>query len=161
MQYCEHAQERIDRLQESLLETSRNYQNRIAELEHMNSKYICTFGEWFMMTRYFNIQEFRCKDGDRLVVVEKELIERLAELRRQIGKPIHITSGFRTRTHNTAVGGATNSRHLDGSAADITAEGITPQQMAELAELVGFRGIGIYGSFTHVDTRPAKAYWRG
>ena len=145
------------RLQKNYLTTVKNMQQRI----NQNSKYVCTFGNWFMVGKHFNISEFRSKDGDRLVVVGRELVEKLDELRRQIGKPIHITSGFRTRAHNTAVGGATNSRHLDGSAADITAEGITPEQMAQIAEVVGFRGIGIYSNFTHVDTRPTKAYWRG
>ena len=37
------------------------------------------------------------------------------------GKPIHVTSGFRSFAVNKAVGGVRNSQHILGEAADITA----------------------------------------
>lgn len=33
--------------------------------------------------------------------------------------PISVTSWFRTRAHNKAVGGAANSKHLSGQAVDV------------------------------------------
>lgn len=46
-------------------------------------------------------------------------IEILEPLRLAWGKPIVVSSGYRCRKLNDAVGGAKNSQHLEGSAADI------------------------------------------
>lgn len=40
-----------------------------------------------------------------------------------------------------------------GKAADIVIEGWDPVEVAALAEEVGFVGIGLYNTFTHVDVR--------
>lgn len=42
---------------------------------------------------------------------------------------VFITSGFRTATHNAEVGGAVNSDHVTGLAADFTVEGLTAYQV--------------------------------
>lgn len=44
----------------------------------------------------------------------------LDPLRSIWGKPIHVNSGYRCPKLNKAVGGATNSSHMCGQAADIT-----------------------------------------
>lgn len=43
----------------------------------------------------------------------------LDPLREAYGKPICVTSGFRSQALNAKVGGASNSQHLNGQAADI------------------------------------------
>jgi hypothetical protein len=56
-----------------------------------------------------------------------EIIENLRTLARGLealrevlgGKPIHVTSGYRSPKLNAAVGGAPNSMHMEGLAADI------------------------------------------
>ncbi|MCQ2255567.1 MAG: D-Ala-D-Ala carboxypeptidase family metallohydrolase [Bacteroidaceae bacterium] len=45
----------------------------------------------------------------------------LQPLRNAYGKPIFVNSGYRSPTLNKAIGGATNSQHMLGQAADITA----------------------------------------
>lgn len=45
----------------------------------------------------------------------------LDPLREAWGKPITVNSGFRSKELNKKIGGATNSQHMDGEAADITA----------------------------------------
>ena len=57
----------------------------------------------------------------------------LQPLRDQLGVPVRISSGFRGRALNShkEVGGAPNSQHLRGEAADIHAKGYTPQQLFE------------------------------
>lgn len=40
--------------------------------------------------------------------------------RQYIGTAIHINSGYRSKRLNTIIGGASNSQHMDGKAADIT-----------------------------------------
>lgn len=49
-----------------------------------------------------------------------KLIEAVLDpLRKWYGKPIHINSGYRCSALNEAVGGAKNSQHTTGMAADI------------------------------------------
>lgn len=40
--------------------------------------------------------------------------------RRLIGSPIYVTSGYRSKTLNRAIGGSSTSQHTRGQAADIT-----------------------------------------
>ena len=51
----------------------------------------------------------------------------LDPIRKAFGKPIKVTSGFRSTLLNAAVGGVSNSQHLKGLAADL--------QVADLKEL--------------------------
>jgi uncharacterized protein YcbK (DUF882 family) len=92
------------------------------------------------------------------------LIDSLEELRNLVGKPIHIDSGYRSPTTNTAAGGVSHSQHLLGNAADISVEGLDTYQLYVLAEQIQrFRvgGIGIYPGekFIHVDIRGERARW--
>ncbi len=109
----------------------------------------------------FHLREFQCKDGSHQVVLKRDLLDKLQRLRDLAGKPVTITSGYRNPAYNLKVGGSPTSRHLRGEAADIQVTGMSPQQVAELAEKVGFKGIGVYGTFTHVDVRGVPAQWRG
>lgn len=89
-----------------------------------------------------------------------ELVEKLQQLRNELGRPVIITSGYRTPEHNKRVGGASKSLHTLGQAADIVVSGVSSAQVAQAAEKVGFGGIGIYAGFTHVDIGP-KREWIG
>ena len=109
----------------------------------------------------FRLQEFECKDGSHQVVLHSELLQRLQSLRSALGRPVYITSGYRNREHNARVGGSPNSYHLRGMAADIRVPGVSPRDLAAAAREAGFRGIGIYSSFVHVDIRINSAEWRG
>lgn len=84
------------------------------------------------------------------------------------GKPMTVSSGFRNRQVNSAVGGETTSDHLQGMAADVVVPGYgTPYEVAKaLAPHAVALGIGqiIYeinkkGSrWIHLSTRiPAQA----
>ena len=83
-----------------------------------------------IFSQYFRLEEFltsntaRQKSIENLpswVVVErlKELALFLDELREAWGSGINVTSGFRNKKLNSAVGGVSNSAHLTGFAADI------------------------------------------
>ncbi|MFZ5969326.1 MAG: YcbK family protein [Bacillota bacterium] len=111
------------------------------------------------LSKNFSLHEFECKDGSHLVKVDEELLDKLQKLRDMLGKPVIVVSGYRTPEYNQKVGGATKSLHLEGKAADIKVSGITPKKLAEYAEKIGFRGIGIYASFVHVDIRVTPAKW--
>ncbi len=81
----------------------------------------------------------------------RHLAEHLERLRRiRGGRPLRLISGYRTRTHNAAIGGKPFSQHLQGAAADIPSGYATTAE----AERAGFVGIGSRGGWAvHVDVR--------
>lgn len=84
---------------------------------------------------------------------------KLEALRRKLGnKSIRINSGFRSVTHNTSVGGARNSMHQYGIAADISVAGKTPDQVVSIARTCGFSGTKAYSGHVHIDSRGEYAY---
>lgn len=112
-----------------------------------------------MVSKNFSLHEFECKDRSHLVKIDEELIEKLQKLRDMLGKPIIVNSGYRTSEYNKRIGGALKSQHMLGTAADIRVSKMAPSEVAKYAQQVGFRGIGIYDTFVHVDTRPNTARW--
>lgn len=88
------------------------------------------------------------------------LVARLEMLRSKFNKPIKVISGYRCSNHNNKVDGAKKSQHMLTQAADIMVDEISPQKIAKLAHGI-FNGIGVYDSFTHVDTRAIRASWDG
>jgi len=59
------------------------------------------------------------------------LANKLELVRKLVGKPVNITSGYRCPELNKLIGGVANSAHVDGYAADINVNGYTPKQLAE------------------------------
>lgn len=116
----------------------------------------------------FTVYEFRCRDGSDVVMTDESLVVLLQCIREHFGKPITITSGYRTGTHNTAVGGSRSSQHLLGKAADIQVAGVSVEDVAAYAEslMPAWGGVGRYPvkagrakGWVHVDTRPNKSRW--
>ena len=112
--------------------------------------------------KHFKVREFACQDGSQVVFVDDYLVSILDILRNQVGKPVYITSGYRTPTRNKKVGGAKYSYHMRGMAADIRIEGMTAKEIAnKLNKIIPFGcGIIVYASWVHVDTRP-NTYRKG
>ncbi|WP_177153939.1 D-Ala-D-Ala carboxypeptidase family metallohydrolase [Streptomyces sp. 2131.1] len=87
---------------------------------------------------------------------------KLEALRHALGdRPITINSGFRSTSCNSAVGGASNSRHLYGDAADLG--GIAFCTLAKEARNHGFNGIlgpgyPDHNDHVHVNQGPSH-YW--
>lgn len=115
----------------------------------------------------FRVREFGCKGSD-VVLLDEELVVLLQCIREHFGKPLHITSGYRTAAHNAAVGGSKSSQHLLGRAADIQVAGVSVEDVAAYAEslLPGWGGVGRYPvkagrakGWVHVDTRAKKSRW--
>jgi uncharacterized protein YcbK (DUF882 family) len=116
------------------------------------------------LSKNFVLSEFACHDGSKEIIVDYELVQLLQKMRDQLGKSIEITSGYRTAAYNKKCGGISTSNHLTGKAADIKIAGMTPLQVALIADKIGFKGVGVYPTFTHVDVcgsaAGAKLYWR-
>ena len=116
----------------------------------------------------FKVRELRCRDGTDTVMVDEVLTVVLQCIREHFGKPVTITSGYRTAAHNAAVGGAKSSQHLLGRAADIRVQGTSVEDVAAYAEslMPDWGGVGRYpakagraAGWVHVDTRPNKSRW--
>ena len=113
------------------------------------------------LSKNFKVKEFACKDGSDEILIDEKLVYKLQLIRDHFNKPVHINSGYRTQEYNTRIGGARNSYHKQGRAADIHIDGIHPKEIAAYAESIGILGIGEYPTFTHVDTRDNKSFWYG
>lgn len=80
----------------------------------------------------------------------------LQPLRDKLGVPVRVSSGFRCRALNShkAVGGAPNSQHLRGEAADIHAKGYTANELFHLILLSGIpfdQVIEEFGDWVHIS----------
>lgn len=85
------------------------------------------------ITKNFKLDEFTRSDTARIRKIDntpsKKIIEELTKLceevlqpiRDKYGKPINVTSGYRSEALNKAVGGSVTSQHRLGQAADIKA----------------------------------------
>ena len=113
------------------------------------------------LTPHFRVREFACRDGADLVKIDTDLVELLERIRTAACGAVTVNSGYRTASYNQKVGGARASQHLLGRAADIQVSGASPLLVGQIAEyyLGGHGGIGVYQTFTHVDTRTARARW--
>lgn len=91
----------------------------------------------------------------------KALVENVLDpLREKYGKPIKVNSGYRCPKHNLAVGGATQSQHMKGEAADIAPAGLQVtayglQELEKLVEIIKQNGkwdqMIVYPTFVHVS----------
>jgi len=123
------------------------------------------------LTKNFSLSEFDCNDGskmpDDVVLNIVKLAGQLQILRDFIGKPIKINSGYRSPSYNHKIGGAKNSQHKLGKAADIKVDGLSAREVhGIISELIKDGrmlegGLGKYNSFTHYDIRGHKARWNG
>ncbi len=124
------------------------------------------------VSEHFRLSELRCKGsecaGKLPSYISPTLMDMLEQIRERLGgHPIHIDSGFRCLAHNAEVGGAKDSRHIHGDAADIRIEGMATKTLHAEAELiVGDRGgVGYYPrrggrtGFVHIDARGTRARW--
>lgn len=98
-------------------------------------------------------------------------------LRDVLGKPITVTSFFRSQRHELSKGRTGTSQHTNGMAIDLTGEGLvdlvlealeTKNELYQQLRAAGVNGFGVYKkkNFVHLDFRPANflggyAYWNG
>lgn len=126
------------------------------------------------LTPNFTVYEFRCRDGSDTVMIDESLVVLLQCIREHFGKPVTITSGYRTEHYNNVtlpakgIKTSRNSQHLLGRAADIQVQDTDPLAVAAYAEslMPGWGGVGRYPvkagraqGWVHVDTRPNKSRW--
>ena len=112
------------------------------------------------ITPHFKVREFACSDGSDVVFVATSLVDILEAIRVHFGRPVTITSGYRTVSYNAGLKNSSKkSQHCNGLAADIQVEGHTPLEVYNYTcSLLGDHGgVGIYNTFVHVDVRATKS----
>ncbi len=121
------------------------------------------------ITKNFYLDEFSCKDLSDIPVNVFKNILRLAEemqkIRDYFQRSITVNSGYRSPDYNKSIGGAKQSQHLLGTAADIVVKGFSADEVANAIEglnrigAIKIGGLSRYDNFTHVDTREKDARW--
>lgn len=120
------------------------------------------------LSPHFRWREFWMDDGtapaDEAFPAYELLCKRFLEPLRLAYGVTTVSSGFRTRRHNTRVGGAPASRHLAsppsaGVAADVYCRTGSPRAWRDALDDLGAPGLGLYTTYVHVDTRKRRARW--
>ncbi len=115
------------------------------------------------LSAHFSSNEFQCKCNyaeciDQLV--EQDLLDKLEQMRNDLGQPIKINSGFRCAHHQAdllnsgTVETVPKSTHELGQAADIAC----PIAIDDLVDCAAkqFMALGIGKTFIHCDLRNSK-----
>ena len=92
--------------------------------------------------------------------IDPKLVQCVQKIRNKLG-PVVINSGYRSRSHNDKVGGASKSQHMGGRAADIKSSGESGLDIAKTAirECGCNIGVGVANSYAHIDVRGRYASW--
>jgi uncharacterized protein YcbK (DUF882 family) len=116
-------------------------------------------------SKYFKPSEFRCKcklSTCDTIPPQAHFLKTIDLLRERVGSPLIITSGCRCVVHNQMEGGAKNSAHLYGLAADIDISMFDPIEKLKIFTIALdlFEGVGIGNTIIHVDLKHAtKLKW--
>ncbi len=108
----------------------------------------------------FSKREFDCKStGENQM--QASFMERLQRLRLAYGKPMVISSGYRSPKHPIEAKKAHPGTHASGHACDVAVQGADAVRLLQLAIELGFTGIGVQqkgsGRFIHLDDHPHTA----
>lgn len=120
------------------------------------------------LSNNFTAGEF-AKSGEmvfNIARIDPALVAALQAIRDHVGKPVTITSGYRSFAYNTEIyrrrgRRPTLSQHISGRGADIKIEGMSGVQIAKAAiEAAGCMvAVGLGATFAHVDVRGSFAVW--
>ena len=120
------------------------------------------------ISTHFSRHELDCHDGtpvpaELMTNVHRLVFGVLEPIRDELVHRVDVLSGYRTPAHNASVGGAPDSRHLYGDAADIQCIGFNPdgsklwqivRHLWDTGHLPALGGLGRYDNRVHVDARP-------
>lgn len=124
-------------------------------------KYISKVGKGYKVSPHFTLGEIASKDGADKVLYAEETLAKLEEMRAILGGDEHevkvvVNSFYRSEAWNEKVGGASNSTHCKGYAADVKfkkkGEYIPAKLICCLAQSMGLKGIAyINANSVHLD----------
>lgn len=82
----------------------------------------------------------------------------LEPIRAHFGRPVRVSSGYRSAALNRAVGGSASSQHCLGEAADITVPGVDNLRLAKwIRDNLTFDQVIMEGGWVHVSFRVDRA----
>ena len=88
------------------------------------------------------------------------LLDALSGASAEFGRPLGVNSGYRSEAYNKKIGGAENSFHIGGRAADIDMRGMSEADRQKLVRELTQRGVTGFITYSgmpdalHVDMRP-------
>lgn len=101
---------------------------------------------------HFKPSEFG--DGSKM---QEVFVRKLDNLREIMKIPLVVTSGYRSPDHNATVGGAEDSAHLYGWAADLRAlSPWTRSEIVHIARSMGITRIAVGDTIVHLDMMPGR-----
>jgi zinc D-Ala-D-Ala carboxypeptidase len=114
----------------------------------------------FRISKNFKLSEFTKQNGVDFMLFDIDSILNISSLCCNILQPISdklnykitVSSGFRTVVHNESVGGADNSQHLVGEAADIIC-----QNLREVFEFI--KTSLIFDQLIFEYSKKTKTFW--
>jgi uncharacterized protein YcbK (DUF882 family) len=105
----------------------------------------------------FRLEEFRCRYTGECEM-HPDHMRRLQQLRGVFGKPMVVTSGYRSKRHPIEAAKATPGEHTHGRATDVAVQGTDALRLVHLALMAGFTRIGVNqkgtGRFIHLGDSP-------
>ena len=113
------------------------------------------------------VKEMRCKDGSDKILIDTALMEMIEKLFAKLNCSKYIiSSGYRTATHDKAVGGNGKGQHTKGKAVDAcfydkNGKIISSKIVCCVAQDLGFKGIANISSaykYVHLDMRSTGTY---
>lgn len=104
--------------------------------------------------RNFSAREFDCQQtGENQM--QQSFMNRMQALRSDYGKPMRVSSGYRSERHSIEAAKERPGAHTTGRACDIAVSGGDALHLIALAVKHGFTGIGVQqkgsGRFIHLD----------
>lgn len=120
--------------------------------------------QWGYLKPFLNMSNYKYFKDSEVVGLQPELVYKLDTARGYANTPFVITSGLRSVAQNSSVGGAKDSTHLMGQAADIACTDQTRWTIIMGAIKAGFNRIEACPTHVHLDiannmTHPAP--WFG
>lgn len=113
--------------------------------------------------KFFTEKEMSCKQTGECEM-DSDFMIRLEAVREEFGKPMRITSAYRSVLHSEERNKAKPGTHAHGIAVDVALMGADAYELVAIALRHGFTGIGVSqregkGRYIHLDTGSRKAIW--
>ena len=114
--------------------------------------------------RYYGARRTIVRRGANIGCIPGRLRGLMAKIRAHYGRPLIISSGYRSRRHNRRVGGARRSLHMGCKAIDFRIAGVSKYKLARYVKrLTGRGGVGTYcgKNIIHLDVGPRRTWHWG
>lgn len=133
----------------------------------IKTAYLSQLGRNYKVSDHFTLGEIASKDGADKVLYDTELLAFFEMVRELLGgegrATVGVNSWYRSPAHNRAVGGASNSTHTQGIAADVVfkqdGKRVPAKLICCLLQDLGIGGIAYISQYAvHVDNRKNGRY---